>query len=360
MRRSRGLASRPLLVFALFFCLVLLIGRVGAQIPDGEGIPLPGDEPSPPEQNPDQPGRQPNPDPTDEPSPTDPLPNDKKPTETQTEDNSQPTDAPTQTKIELPGITTDATTTADDPTKTDSLPSLPPLFQIPTPQVPPGGAAGAPYLQPSTVPEGTIFIAVGAALGVFGLAVFAWRALVAWSINRSVRRAATRPNQTDATALLSKRKSGVYRQPPGASMSMEKMGGSSARHSTLPPRTHTPNASLFFSPTAGANMHAASGNRGSSYLPAGYYAAGSATPGSGSGMAHAGQSIGLSPLGPQSQGYARTRSTPPASPSLPPTSRGHEQLYPSTSSLNLSAAPQGRAPSAYLEDLFENHHPPGR
>jgi len=144
-------------------------------------------------------------------------------------------------------------------------------------------------------------------------------------------------------------------------MSMEKLG-TNGRHSTVGQRTHTPNSSLFFSPTAGAGIHTP-GNRGSGYLPAGYYTAGSAPPGGGPGMAHlSSSSIGLSPLGPQSQGYSRTRSagpSPPGSP-VPPPSRGghgHDAMQPSTSSLNLSVPPQGRAPSAYLEDLFENHAP---
>ncbi|PGH00514.1 hypothetical protein GX51_05729 [Blastomyces parvus] len=347
MRRSRGLASRPFLLFVLFLCLLVLVGKVGAQVPDDPD----DEEPRPP--NPRPPPRV-----TDDPRP--------EPTNTRSkETKSQETEKPTETsEADLPPIsTTDPPTTTTDSadlpsiTDDDSPLSLPPLFKIPTPQVPP--PANAPYLRVSSVPEGTIFIAVGAALGLFGLIIFLWRVLVAWSINRSVRRAATRPDQSDTTpALLNKRRSGVYPQlAPGASMSMEKMGNSGARLSGLPPRTHTSNSSLFFSPTAGAGMHT-SGNRGSGYLPAGYYAAGS--------TAAPGQSIGLSPLGPQTQGYTRTRSTggitPPASPSLAPTSRGggHEQGFPSTSSVNLSAAPQGRAPSAYLEDLFENHHPPGR
>ncbi|EEQ91883.1 uncharacterized protein BDCG_07003 [Blastomyces dermatitidis ER-3] len=339
MRRLRRLASRPFLLFVLFLCLLVLVGKVEAQAPNPRPPPRTTDAPSP------------------------------EPTNTGTsETTSQETEQPTgTTESVLPPITTTTTTTTDPPTTTTvssaNLPSitsdssslsLPPLFRTPTPQVPPH--AGAPYLQPTSIPDGSIFIGVGGALGLFGLIIFLWRVLVAWSINRSVRRAATRPDLSDTTpALLNKRRSGVYPQfAPGASMSMEKMGNSGARLSGLPPRTHTPNSSLFFSPTAGAGLHT-SGNRGSSYLPAGYYATGSTTA--------PGQSIGLSPLGPQTQGYPRTRSTggttPPASPSLAPTSRGggHEQGFPSTSSVNLSVAPQGRAPSAYLEDLFENHPP---
>ncbi|KAK2751913.1 hypothetical protein FQN55_008655 [Onygenales sp. PD_40] len=343
MRRSRGMASRPFLLFALFFCLVLLVGQVGAQ-----------------RQNPN-----PDPEPTtnddDLPTETEAVPTETEAATTETEAATK-TDAPTTN--DLPAITTETPTAPTvptlDPSKSANVPSLPPLFKIPVASVPP--TAGAPYLRKSNVPEGTIFIAVGAALGAFGLGVVAWRGLVAWSINRSVRRAATGQNQSDATALLSKkRKSGIYKQSAGPAMSMEKMGNPS-RHSRISQRGHTPNSSLFFSPTAGAGMHAP-GNRGSGYLPAGYYAAGTSNVGNGPGLAHATQSIGLSPLGPQAQGYSRTRSTgpsPPGSPSLPPASRGHELGYPSTSSLNLSNPPQGRAPSAYLEDLFENHHPPGR
>ena len=129
--------------------------------------------------------------------------------------------------------------------------------------------------------------------------------------------------------------------------------------------------SLFFSPTAGAAMHTQS-NRGSSYLPAGYYAAGNSAPSGGSGITHiGGGGTGLSSTRPESQRYSRARSigaSPPVSPNLPP-SRGGESIYygrqstvgltthASNSSLNLSAAPQSRAPSAYLDDLFENHVP---
>ena len=80
----------------------------------------------------------------------------------------------------------------------------------------------------------------------------------------------------------------------------------------------------------------------------------------------------LTPGGAQNQRYSRARSigpSPPASPSLAPSSRGIDHR-PSTANLsttalagaasnsslnlNLHTAPQSRAPSAYLEDLFEN------
>ena len=103
------------------------------------------------------------------------------------------------------------------------------------------------------------------------------------------------------------------------------------------------------------------GKRGSNYLPAGYYAAGTAAAGGG------GAASTFTSMGPKSQGYTRTRSapSPPSSPTLPSSSvdvsynSGHSLAGPSTSSVNLASPPsQVRAPSAYLEDLFESHAPP--
>lgn len=105
--------------------------------------------------------------------------------------------------------------------------------------------------------------------------------------------------------------------------------------------------------------------RGSGYLPAGYYAAGNSAPGGGMGMTHIGG--GGSGLGNANHRYSRARSmgpSPPRSPSLPP-SQGNDgglgrpstaglSMHASNSSLNLSAPPQGRAPSAYLEELFQS------
>lgn len=318
--------------------------------PETDADPTPTDD----EDESSKPTAEPTEEPTEEPS--------EEPTE---ESTDEPT--PTEDPTEDAETTDDAETTeSSDPTDTDSdidMPdiTLPPIpgAKIPDPAVPP--KEGAPYLQESDYPEGTVFIAVGSVLGFLLLAVIAWRLLVAWSINRSVRRANNQA-QTDTAALLtSKRKKSrksMYSQAPGSSMSMEKLGNP-ARNSTLPPRHHNPRSSLFFSPTAGGGMNT-SGNRGSTYLPAGYYAA---APGNGSGLAHlSGSSIPLSPLGPQGLGYSRTKSmgtTPPGSPGLRPTSHDNDHSHPSTSSVNLTSAPQGRAPSAYLEDLFENH-PPGR
>lgn len=205
-------------------------------------------------------------------------------------------------------------------------------------------------MQESNAPEGTVFIAVGAALGLIGLTLLLWRAMVAWSVNRSVRRAAMKHASENKRLLRNSRKkrSAGYSAAP-ADVSLDKLGA--ATRASYKPRVPSGgNSGLFYSPTAGGptgshtNIHAAgnSGNRGSTYLPAGYYnAAGNSNP------------AGEVPYSSPTAGIS--------SPSLPPTGAyhdSHRQSYAgaSTSSLNLNQAPQGRAPSAYLEDLFENHN----
>ncbi|MCJ1371708.1 hypothetical protein MMC20_002927 [Loxospora ochrophaea] len=248
------------------------------------------------------------------------------------------------------------------------LPKIPGA-SIPTIIVP--DTSAAPFMQKSSLPEGTVFICVGGVLGFFALAVLAWRGLVAWSLHRSVRRAAIAQltNPYTDSKRPTKRKPAVpfYSHTPASAMSLDQLGptGKAGGKSQLQAQ------SLFFSPTAGAGMHTPA-NRGSGYLPAGYYAAGNASAGNGAGMTHigGGRPMSLSNLGPQREGYQRARSnapSPPGTPSQPP-SRGNDSTYgrlstigltghASSSSLNLTAPPQGRAPSAYLEDLFENPPP---
>ncbi|OCL06964.1 hypothetical protein AOQ84DRAFT_223326, partial [Glonium stellatum] len=71
---------------------------------------------------------------------------------------------------------------------------------IPTVIVP--DTANAPFMQKSNLPDGTVFICVGAALGFMGAAILAWRGLVAWSLHRSVQRAALAQNLADSKTLL--------------------------------------------------------------------------------------------------------------------------------------------------------------
>ncbi|KAJ5577898.1 uncharacterized protein N7459_006862 [Penicillium hispanicum] len=268
-------------------------------------------------------------------------------------------DSTTTTSSETSSTTDNTSTTSSVSTTTTSTSSSTTSTAAAIVTIPP--TAGAPYMQTSNTPEGTVFIAVGAILGLIGLAVLAWRGMVAWSVNRSVRRAAM-AQASESKRLLrgsrKKRSTAVYSAAPMADVSLDKLGAATRASYKPARRVPSSNSGLFYSPTAGgpagshASLNAAAGNRGSTYLPAGYYAAaGSSTP-----VRDAGPHGGLS----SPPGY------PPSSPSLPPTGAyydGPHNARPSyvgnsTSSLNLSQAPQGRAPSAYLEDLFENHAPP--
>ncbi|KAI4147187.1 MAG: hypothetical protein L6R39_003203 [Caloplaca ligustica] len=238
--------------------------------------------------------------------------------------------------------------------------------KAPTPTVPP--TANAPYMRKSNLPEGTVFICVGAGLASVGLVVLAWRGLVAWSLHRSVRRAAMVQSAQYSQLGEAKSKSKApgtpfYSQGPGSTLSLDHLAASTKAGS----KTNTARSSLFFSPTAGSGMQT-SGNRGSGYLPAGYYAAGNAAAGGGAGNTHIGGGSTMLSPGAQNKRYSRARSAGPSPPGTPnrPSSRGAEVAYgrpstaglstqASTSTLDLSTAQQGRAPSAYLEDLFEGH-----
>ncbi|RHZ71022.1 hypothetical protein CDV55_107616 [Aspergillus turcosus] len=279
-------------------------------------------------------------------------------TDTSTSSSSSTTEASTTTDSATTSTvsTTNLAGTATSATSTDGYPVV---------TVPP--TADAPYMQKSNTPEGTVFIAVGAALGLIGLSVLAWRGLVAWSVNRSVRRAALMHASEKKGILRSKRKrSSRHSRLPPATMSLEKLPPHH-RNSYNPRASNIPStgSGLFFSPTAGAGLNT-TGSRGSSYLPAGYYAAGNAAPASSQNIPYS-----TPEMRPHSQGYVRTKSSPspPRSPGLSPSGlhdthydphSRHSYVAGSTSSLNLASPThpsQGRTPSAFLEDLFESHAP---
>jgi len=236
------------------------------------------------------------------------------------------------------------------------LPTLSGAFKIVPASVPP--TAGAPFMRVSHLPEGTVFIAVGAILGFLAMSVLLWRGLVAWSLHRSVKRAAMHQNMADTKAHFRTPAAPFYNyadRDSTISLSglVHKGGRKGGRPTTAAGAQST--SSLFFSPTAGAANAGLNnaGNRGSNYLPAGYYAAGASAPGNGQGMAHIGSghgnSISLSNLGPQRDGYSRARSMGPSPPDSPAIGHGN-----SSSTLNLNVPPgEQRAPSAYLEDLFD-------
>lgn len=272
-------------------------------------------------------------------------------------------------------------------------------------------------MQKSSLPEGTMFICIGAILGFLGFCVLAWRAMIAYTINRSVKRAALASIMaSDAKAPawfaggtpMKKGPGGkMYKQPTDASsLSLEALTANgkkldSHRVSVAPTRKEQKRdpSGLFFSPTASglgmsnaphmAAMGANPGARNSTYLPAGYYASPAAQATAGAANSNLG---GPAPL------YSRT--TPPESPGARPASTylrapssrdpsrnraswaantpnrnsapllipnynsgGSQPLYaqPSTSSLAVGVGngdenlPGSRAPSTYFDDLLHEH-----
>lgn len=284
------------------------------------------------------------------------------------------------------------------------LTGLPTIAGYTIPKVGVPDTAAAPYMQKSNLPDGTVFICVGAALGFFGAAILAWRGLVAWSLHRSVKRAALAQSMSDmkGAAGMPGRKKGLYNvvgansnmsldhlsaAPPGKSKPFATMGNTGT-----PPKSTSTN-SLFFSPTApGGARPESMANRSSSYLPAGYYPTGTSQPAAGSpnmqvGGQHGSHLSTHSLAQPGNRFSARSGISPPGSPSLPPSSRGYDRAPPSRDGMSMynrnsvatnggnrgmygaeagsmsqlslnvpggTTVPGGRAPSAYLEDLFEN------
>lgn len=258
---------------------------------------------------------------------------------------TQSTTSTTEESSNVPTITL-GQTSDDSPLPTLSGGLLD--YSYPPPAVPP--TINAPFMDRSTMPNGTVFIAVGAILGTFGLAILVWRGVVACLLHRSVARAARAQHRANEKS--------THRGPPAT------FSKSSQRNRTPPPArgkrrttrgpvpsTTPSHSNLFFSPTA-AGSAAAGANRDSRYLPSGFYAAGSApSPGMGSHSA-----AGYTTLRPDSrggQGFARG-SMMDHSPDGSPQYAARQQ-DPSMSSLNLSQAPGQRAPSAYLDDLLDEN-----
>jgi hypothetical protein len=254
--------------------------------------------------------------------------------------------------------------------------------------------ADAPFMQKETVPEGTIFIAVGACLAFLGASVLAWRAMVAYTINRSVKRAA----MASVMASDAKTKYGpggnLYAMPQGSSLSLDALTSAGKPAHASPRKENRKSAqpkadpsSLFFSPTAGQRNSAympVNQDRNSAYLPAGYYA----TPGAQAAGGRDSMILGGAPsLQPTINRYSRAEYSPPSSrdgsrprSSMNPHSHARtgsnallnpsQSLYhqPSTSSLAVgygaqqddssdisSHMPGQRAPSAYFDDVLQEH-----
>jgi len=250
-----------------------------------------------------------------------------------------------------------------------NLPTLAGAFVVVAPSVPP--TADAPFMRASNLPEGTVFIVVGAILGFLAMSVLLWRMLVAWSLHRSVKRAALQQSGSQEKPLFRSPVTPFYKykdheSSPNLGVINKKGQSNTEKRLSRPPTTGAAaaasNTSLFFSPTAGAAAGGinTAGNRGSNYLPAGYYAAGASQPGNGQGMAHLGNqnSISMSNLLPRDR-YERASSygpSPPGSPDMRPRGGSHGA---SRSTLNLNQAPGSqRAPSVFLDELFDGEGAP--
>jgi hypothetical protein len=185
----------------------------------------------------------------------------------------------------------------------------------------------APFMQRSSMPEGTVFIAVGAVLALFGACVLLWRVLVAWSINRSVKRSAMASIRGEKSSGKSwspshaAGKAAYYKEyETGSSMSLDALNSQGKPlkhfrddHEAVKRQSSAPVAGLFFSPTAQTSNRASSAmhdNRASNYLPAGYYASPSADLGARN------SSYGGS-LAPYSRHSVAVTPSPPESPDIP-------------------------------------------
>ncbi|KAK4175748.1 hypothetical protein QBC36DRAFT_20453 [Triangularia setosa] len=276
------------------------------------------------------------------------------PLTTSTQSDEQPTDLPSLSQPSIDQTLTGLPTLSR--TVDLSIPTYPP------PTIPP--THNAPFMNHSTLPDGTVFIAVGSILAAFGLAVLLWRGIVACLLHRSVERAAMAQHAANDKSAAS------FPAPPAqfykylereSSASLAVAGAGSGNNNGIGTRrTHrgpTPSATpsqtnLFFSPTAGhgAAMGGTGSNRDSRFLPSGFYASAAPNPGAG-GHQH-GNSISMSTLRPSSRGRGQQMGpSPPESPSIDPRMRNF-----SSSSLNLNRPPSAgaRAPSAYLDDLLDD------
>lgn len=278
------------------------------------------------------------------------------PTSTEEKTSAAATTAPVQTTLN---------SIADDGALT-GLPTLTKYKPIPTyppPTIPPTN--NAPFMQHSSAPQGTVFIAVGAILGAFMLAILIWRAIVGFLLHRSVERAAQAQHAENAKAGFPAPPAPFYKYSDHTSQMSLSAGRGVRRTNRGPIPSSNPSVSnLFFSPTAAATGGGVGSNRGSTFLPSGFYAAGNSAPG---GHEH---SISLTNLRPDSSrgGPFANPSRNTLNPSPPDSPSYHPRRDISSSSLNLNRPPSQRAPSAFLEDLLADdpsslpppHMPPSR
>lgn len=260
----------------------------------------------------------------------------------------QETQSTTSTTEEssVPTITSGKTTTDSDDSPLPTLSGGLLDYSYPPPAVPP--TINAPFMDRSTMPDGTVFIAVGAILGTFGLAILVWRGVVACLLHRSVARAARAQHRANEKSTHRGPPATFYKSSERDRTPPSTRGKRRTTRGPVPSATPS-HSNLFFSPTA-AGSAAAGANRDSRYLPSGFYAAGSSpSPG------HSHSAAGYTTLRPDSRGQPLPRgSMADPSPEGSPMYAARQQ-DPSMSSLNLSQTPGQRAPSAYLDDLLDEN-----
>ena len=294
----------------------------------------------------------------------------------------------------------------DSPTTLTDLPTIAGVG-IPTQVIP--FTASAPFMQKSNLPEGSVFICVGALLGFLGLCVLFWRALVLWSLHRKVKRSASLglfQTSSRSTILRPPGGSSFINSAMGSNVSLDKFSGanllaqtgSNIRRSKM---TQMSRRSLFYSPTADASLHTSTGaNRNSTYISP-TNAAPRYTPANFSKielneqpishqlptMSRISSSVVKAPsiFGAREQRYQRTKSTSNTPPRSPVSYSSHKsvssndikinestqtrtKLMKKSSNERLSISPNkitgfptpshreqliAKTPSAYLEDLFD-------
>lgn len=283
--------------------------------------------------------------------------NDGESTTSTTSDSSATSDMPSlSTSDSESGVNSDMPTISTPSAGDTSIPTYPAASVPPT--------QNAPYMQVSTLPDGTVFICVGAVLGAFALALLLWRAIIACLLHRSVEKAAMAQHLGNDKAAFPAPPAPFYKYTDQDSSQNVNSGRGVRRTTRGPIPSATPSqTNLFFSPTAGGgnrdSVYRDTPNRDSSYrdsrfLPSGFYAAGTSSPQNVEGPGHS-QSISMTNLRPDSRGHPRAVSShsPPESPGFGPQRTPLHRNNMSSSSVNLNAPPQGgRAPSAFLDDLL--------
>lgn len=269
---------------------------------------------------------------------------------TTTSDSSMPTlsessTSSDSTKSDMPTLS--STTAADT-----SIPTYPAATVPPT--------QNAPYMQTSNMPDGTVFIVVGAILGAFGLAILLWRAIIACLLHRSVEKAAMAQHLANDKAAFPVPLAPFYKYTDHDSSQHDTPGRGVRRSNRGPIPSATPSqTNLFFSPTAAGgatprdSVYRDTPNRDSTYrdsrfLPAGFYAANASSPYN---MDANESSISLNNLRPDRHSRGMPGRTPPESPGFGP----QRSPLPQDMSFNLNSAPTGRAPSTFLDDLLGDH-----